>query len=284
MQDRPVLTASQINDELLWPVFELRRRHVLAFLPPFILVMAGAIAITILVWQGLWITGLQRPAFWGFFIVNFVFWIGVSHAGTMISSILRLTQAEWKRPITRAAEVMTVFALVTSLIHPVIHAGRPWRIIYWLLPYDFTRGIWPDVRSPLVWDPVAITTYLTGSILFVFTALIPDFAIIRDQSTGMRRTYLRNVGHGLARHPAAVAIAGHLRHPDVRPDSPCLRFRPQHRVVGLRGVRGACMACDGLRAVLRHWSGPLRRVHGADIDGVNALDLQAGELHLGRPL
>ena len=188
MQDRPVLTARQINDELLWPVFELRRRHVLAFLPPFILVMAGAIAVTILVWQGLWITGLQRPAFWGFFIVNFVFWIGVSHAGTMISSILRLTQAEWKRPITRAAEVMTVFALVTSLIHPVIHAGRPWRIIYWLLPYDFTRGIWPDVRSPLVWDPVAITTYLTGSILFVFTALIPDFAIIRDQSTGMRRT------------------------------------------------------------------------------------------------
>ena len=208
MQDRPVLTASQINDELLWPVFELRRRHVLAFLPPFILVMVGAIAVTILVWQGLWVTGLQRPVFWGFFIVNFVFWIGVSHAGTMISSILRLTQAEWKRPITRAAEVMTVFALVTSLIHPVIHAGRPWRIIYWLLPYDFTRGIWPDVRSPLVWDPVAITTYLTGSILFVFTALIPDFAIIRDQSTGMRRTIYGMLAMGWRGTPRQWKLQG----------------------------------------------------------------------------
>lgn len=187
MRDRPVLTPTQINDELLWPVFTLQRRHVFAFIPPFILVMGGVVAITILVWQGLWVTGLQRPAFWGFFIVNFVFWIGISHAGTMISSILRLTQAEWKRPITRAAEVMTVFALVTSLIHPVIHAGRPWRILYWLLPYDFARGVWPDIRSPLFWDPIAISTYLTGSILFVFTALIPDFAVIRDQSTGMRR-------------------------------------------------------------------------------------------------
>ena len=187
MRDRPVLTAPQINDELLWPVLTLERRHVFAFLPPFFLVTLGAIAVTALIWQGLWLTGLQRPVFWGFFIVNFVFWIGVSHAGTMISSILRLTQAEWKRPITRAAEVMTVFSLVTALMHPVIHAGRPWRIIYWLLPYDFFRGVWPDVRSPLVWDPVAITTYLTGSILFVFTALVPDFAIIRDHASGWRR-------------------------------------------------------------------------------------------------
>ena len=208
MQDRPVLTASQINDELLWPVFELRRRHVLAFLPPFILVMAGAIAVTILVWQGLWITGLQRPAFWGFFIVNFVFWIGVSHAGTMISSILRLTQAEWKRPITRAAEVMTVFALRHVPYPPRHPRGRPWRIIYWLLPYDFTRGIWPDVRSPLVWDPVAITTYLTGSILFVFTALIPDFAIIRDQSTGMRRTIYGMLAMGWRGTPRQWKLQG----------------------------------------------------------------------------
>ena len=141
MQDRPTLTPTQINDELLWPVFSFRKRHAVAFIPPMILLMGGVAAVTILIYQGLWVTGLQRPAFWGFFIVNFVFWIGVSHAGTMISAILRLTQAEWKRPITRAAEVMTIFSLVTSLLHPVIHAGRPWRIIYWLLPYDFSRGI-----------------------------------------------------------------------------------------------------------------------------------------------
>ena len=133
MQDRPTLTPTQINDELLWPVFSFRKRHAVAFIPPMILLMGGVAAVTILIYQGLWVTGLQRPAFWGFFIVNFVFWIGVSHAGTMISAILRLTQAEWKRPITRAAEVMTIFSLVTSLLHPVIHAGRPWRIRYCLL-------------------------------------------------------------------------------------------------------------------------------------------------------
>ena len=114
MQDRPTLTPTQINDELLWPVFSFRKRHAVAFIPPMILLMGGVAAVTILIYQGLWVTGLQRPAFWGFFIVNFVFWIGVSHAGTMISAILRLTQAEWKRPITRAAEVMTIFSLVVS--------------------------------------------------------------------------------------------------------------------------------------------------------------------------
>ena len=129
MQDRPTLTPTQINEELLWPVFSFRKRHALAFIPPMILITGGVAAVTILIYQGLWVTGLQRPAFWGFFIVNFVFWIGVSHAGTMISAILRLTQAEWKRPITRAAEVMTIFSLVVSLLHPDIHAGRPWRII-----------------------------------------------------------------------------------------------------------------------------------------------------------
>lgn len=186
MRDRPTLTAPQINEDLLWPVLTLRPRHVAAFLPPFLLVMAGAVAATIMLWQGLWVTGLGRPVFWGIFLVNFVFWIGVSHAGTMISSILRLTQAEWRRPITRAAEVMTVFCLTTSLLQILIHEGRPWRA-YWYLPYDFSRGVWPSVRSPLVWDPVAILTYMTGSILFVFTALVPDFAIIRDHSTGWRR-------------------------------------------------------------------------------------------------
>tara|TARA_B100000029_G_scaffold241712_2_gene239009 strand:+ start:44680 stop:46071 length:1392 start_codon:yes stop_codon:yes gene_type:complete len=208
MQDRPTLTPTQINEELLWPVFSFRKRHALAFIPPMILISGGVAAVTILIYQGLWVTGLQRPAFWGFFIVNFVFWIGVSHAGTMISAILRLTQAEWKRPITRAAEVMTIFSLVVSLLHPVIHAGRPWRIIYWLLPYDFSRGIWPDVRSPLVWDPIAITTYLTGSILFVFTALIPDFALIRDQSTGLRKKIYGRLALGWRGTPRQWKLQG----------------------------------------------------------------------------
>jgi len=104
----------------------------------------------------------------------------------MISSILRLTQAEWRRPVVRAAEVMTVFALMTAALFPLIHSGRPWRTLYWAFPYDFIRGIWPNVRSPLVWDPSAIFTYLTGSILFVYSALIPDLALARDRTTGWR--------------------------------------------------------------------------------------------------
>ena len=94
-----------------------------------------------------------------------------ANAGIMISAILRLTQAEWRRPVTRAAELLTVFSLLTALFFPLMHAGRPWRIAYWLLPYDFARGIWPNVRSPLFWDPIAIGTYLTGSTLFLFVAL-----------------------------------------------------------------------------------------------------------------
>ncbi len=137
--------------------------------------------------QGIGVTGLNRPVMWGFFITNFVFWVGISHAGVMISSILRLSQAEWRRPVTRAAEVLTVFSLMTAALFPLMHTGRPWRVLYWVFPYDFARGIWPNVRSPLVWDPSAIFTYLTGAVLFVFIALIPDMAVIRDRSTGIRR-------------------------------------------------------------------------------------------------
>jgi molybdopterin-containing oxidoreductase family membrane subunit len=124
---------------------------------------------------------------WGFFITNFVFWIGISHAGVMLSAILRLSKAEWRRPATRAAEVLTIFSLMTALMMPLIHTGRPWRILYWAFPYDFARGIYPNIRSPLVWDPAAVLTYLSCSTMFVYVALIPDLAVIRDRSTGTRR-------------------------------------------------------------------------------------------------
>jgi molybdopterin-containing oxidoreductase family membrane subunit len=102
----------------------------------------------------------------------------------MISAILRLTQAEWRRPVTRAAELLTVFSLLTALVFPLIHAGRPWRIAYWILPYDFARGIYPNIRSPLIMDPVAISTYLTGSTLFLYVALLPDLGNLRDRTRG----------------------------------------------------------------------------------------------------
>jgi molybdopterin-containing oxidoreductase family membrane subunit len=126
---------------------------------------------------------------------------------------LRLSQAEWRRPVTRAAEVLTVFALGTAALYPVIHTGRPWRVAYWVFPFDFNRGIWPDVRSALVWDPSAVFTYLTGSVLFVYVALIPDLAIARDRSTGWRY-YLYSFTalgfHGTKRQWRLQAIAGIL--------------------------------------------------------------------------
>ena len=115
--------------------------------------------------------------------------------------------------MVRAAETMTVFALMTSLLQPLIHAGRPWRIFYWVFPYHWARGIWPDVRSPQVWDPTAIITYLTSSILFVYTALIPDLAIIRDRSTGWRRTFYGILAlgwHGNPRQWKLQGLAGSL--------------------------------------------------------------------------
>ena len=161
-----------------------------AFIILGMIVLGGFSAAGLMVNKGLGVTGLNRPVMWGFFIVNFVFWIGISHAGVMLSAILRLSKAEWRRPATRAAEVLTVFSLMTAMLMPLIHTGRPWRLVYWIytipfIPYDFARGIWPNIRSPLVWDPSAVYTYLTSSVLFVLVALVPDMAVLRDRTTGI---------------------------------------------------------------------------------------------------
>jgi molybdopterin-containing oxidoreductase family membrane subunit len=126
------------------------------------------------------VAGITRPVFWGFYIVNFVFWIGISHAGTLISAILRVTQAEWRRPVTRCAEAITTFALMIGGLFPLIHLGRPW-IFWYMVPIPTERGIWPNFRSPLMWDIMAITTYLIGSVMYLLLPMIPDFAIVRDR-------------------------------------------------------------------------------------------------------
>ncbi len=151
-----------------------------------VIVLLGLIVIAIMINKGLGVTGLSRPVYWGLFITTFVFWVGISHAGIMISAILRLTQAEWRRPVTRAAELLTVFSLLTALVFPLIHAGRPWRIAYWIMPYDVARGIYPNIRSPLIMDPVAISTYLIGSSLFLYIALLPDLGNLRDRTAGWK--------------------------------------------------------------------------------------------------
>ena len=129
------------------------------------------------------------------YLTNFVFWIGISHAGTLISAILRLVNAGWRRPVTRCAEVITVFALMIGAMFPIIHLGRPW-LAFWLFPYPSAREIWPNFRSPLAWDFFAINTYLTGSVLFLFLPMIPDFALVRDRSTGWRRKVYGTLAFG----------------------------------------------------------------------------------------
>ena len=185
MQEGRVLSDREINRDLLRPILATPRWFWIAIVLLGIVVLAAMSATGYMVNRGLGVTGLNRPVVWGFFITNFVFWIGISHAGVMLSAILRLSKAEWRRPATRAAEVLTVFSLMTAMTMPLIHTGRPWRALYWFFPYDFARGVWPSIRSPLVWDPSAVFTYLISSTLFVFVALLPDLAVLRDHTTGV---------------------------------------------------------------------------------------------------
>ena len=187
MQEGRSLTDQEINRGLLSTLFENPRWYWALVGVLAIFVVGAMCAAGYMFNRGLGVTGLNRPVMWGFFITNFVFWIGISHAGVMLSAILRLSKAEWRRPATRAAEVLTVFSLMTAMLMPLIHAGRPWRLFYWVFPYDWARGVYPNVRSALIWDPSAVFTYLTSSILFVYVALLPDLAVIRDSSTGWRR-------------------------------------------------------------------------------------------------
>jgi molybdopterin-containing oxidoreductase family membrane subunit len=137
--------------------------------------------------KGFWVTGLSRPNMWALLIASFVFWIGLSHSGTLISAILRLTKAEWRRPVVRAAEAMTLFTIMVAGTFPIMHLGRAW-LFYWLLPYPSERMIWPNFRSPLMWDFMAITTYLTGSTMYFYLPLIPDLATVRDRTSGWRKS------------------------------------------------------------------------------------------------
>ena len=184
MQEHVDLTQKEVNDSILAGVLGMPKWWLGAVVFLTLVVFTGLGSFGYMVNKGIGVTGLNRPVFWGFFMTNFVFWIGISHAGIMISAILRLTQAEWRRPITRAAEVLTVFSLMAAMHTPLFHVGRPWRD-FWVFPYDFGRGVWPNVRSPFVWDPSAVGTYLIASTLFVFVALLPDMAIIRDRTSGL---------------------------------------------------------------------------------------------------
>jgi molybdopterin-containing oxidoreductase family membrane subunit len=189
------LPYRQVNDEVLQALAFPSRRYL-----GLLLVLAGGIGWLGLcfgyqVFTGMGVTGLNLAVGWGTYITNFVFWIGIGHAGTLISAILYLLRVEWRTSVARIAETMTVFAVMTAGLFPLIHLGRVW-VFYWLMPYPNTAHLWPNFRSPLVFDVVAVTTYLTVSVLFWYLGLIPDFAAVRDTATGRRQWVYKVLAFG----------------------------------------------------------------------------------------
>jgi Ni/Fe-hydrogenase subunit HybB-like protein len=159
-----------------------RRGWYLGFSIAFVLMMLLFYAVAYLLAVGVGIWGINIPVGWGFAIVNFVWWIGIGHAGTLISAILLLLRQQWRTSINRFAEAMTLFAVSCAGMFPLLHMGRPW-LAHWLFPYPNTMGMWPQFRSPLVWDVFAVSTYATVSVLFWFVGLIPDLATLRDRAS-----------------------------------------------------------------------------------------------------
>jgi Ni/Fe-hydrogenase subunit HybB-like protein len=154
----------------------------LGFAVAFSLLNLLLVAVAYLLFKGVGIWGVNIPIGWAFAIINFVWWIGIGHAGTLISAILLLLRQQWRTSINRFAEAMTLFAVACAGMFPIIHMGRPWVGAYWLMPYPNTMGLWPNFRSPLIWDVFAVSTYATVSLLFWFVGLIPDLATLRDRA------------------------------------------------------------------------------------------------------
>ncbi len=179
----PGYTFASITDKISSIVLRgTPRQWYVGFAITFTLVMLLLFSITYLIVAGVGIWGINIPVAWGFAIVNFVWWIGIGHAGTLISAILLLFRQQWRTSINRFAEAMTLFAVACAALFPLLHLGRP-GFFYWLVPYPSTMGVWPQFRSPLVWDFFAILTYGTVSLLFWYIGMIPDLATLRDRAT-----------------------------------------------------------------------------------------------------
>ena len=188
-------TEAEINRDLLAPLFSTGPKYYVA-----VGVLVAWTSVVFIAWffqltMGIGMAGKNRPAFWGLYITTFVFWIGISHAGMLISAVLRIVQAEWRRPITRCAEAITIFALCTGSLFPIVHLGRAW-LFYWMVPYPNSRYLWPNFQSPLMWDFIAINTYLTASLIYLYITMIPDLAVAREKATGWRKHMYRRLAAG----------------------------------------------------------------------------------------
>jgi Ni/Fe-hydrogenase subunit HybB-like protein len=186
------LRLKDVTNDVIRPLGRFPNRWWwVAFLTALSMLGLGTVTIALLLHRGQGIFGLQIPVGWAFDITNFVFWIGIGHAGTLISAILFLLRQKWRTAINRSAEAMTIFAVMTAGIFPLLHVGRQW-LGFWLVPYPNARGLWVNFRSPLIWDVFAVTTYFTISLLFWYTGLVPDFATIRDRATSLMRKKIFN--------------------------------------------------------------------------------------------
>jgi Ni/Fe-hydrogenase subunit HybB-like protein len=190
----PGHTFASITDKISSIVLTRRKRTgwFLGFALTFALVMILLYSIGYLLVAGVGIWGVAVPVGWGFAIINFVWWIGIGHAGTLISAILLLLNQQWRTSINRFAEAMTLFAVACAALYPILHLGRPW-LAYWLFPYPNTMQVWPQFRSPLIWDVFAVSTYGTVSLLFWFVGLIPDLATLRDRA----RSRMARISYGI---------------------------------------------------------------------------------------
>ncbi|MGH9779784.1 MAG: NrfD/PsrC family molybdoenzyme membrane anchor subunit [Candidatus Acidiferrales bacterium] len=182
----PELTYSRVNRDLLRTLETPGRRYFLLIGVLLMGVAFFAFSEFTQIYRGMGMSGKTIPVGWAVYITTFVFWVGIGHAGTLISAILYLFGARWRTAVYRSAEMMTVFAVLTAGLFPLIHLGRSW-YFYWLVPYPNQRELWPNFRSPLIWDVFAVSTYLTVSSMFLFLGLIPDLAAIRDRARGWRK-------------------------------------------------------------------------------------------------
>src|SRR5215831_8947014 len=198
-------TLDSINEKISSIVLKqpLRSRWLIGFGIAFALVMVFLYAVAVLLVKGIGVWGINIPVGWGFDIVNFVWWIGIGHAGTLISAFLLLMRQEWRTSINRFAEAMTLFAVACAGLFPLLHLGRP-ELFYFLIPYPANTGIWPQFRSPIVWDFFAINSYLGVSFLFWFIGLLPDLATLRDRANNI---WLKRI-YGIA----AMGWRGSARH------------------------------------------------------------------------
>ncbi|GJQ33020.1 MAG: polysulfide reductase chain C [Ignavibacteriaceae bacterium] len=184
------LSLGEIEDLIAKPMSEKpTKKYYMALGVTLTLLMIGAISLGLTFYYGIGLWGNNQPIGWAFDIVNFVFWVGIGHAGTLISAILFLLRQKWRTAIARFAEAMTIFAVMCAGIFPAVHTGRPW-LDSWLLPYPNQHSLWVNFTSPLLWDVFAVSTYFTVSLVFWYIGLIPDFAVMRDRTTGKVKKFI----------------------------------------------------------------------------------------------